>query len=73
MRPEAVIPIPQLKPDYLGCLVSGLTAGIALDQVYNQMVCVFRLNYCFDKKCGEIKSGDKVFITAAAGGTGLQH
>ena len=47
-----MIPIPELKPQYLGCLVSGLTASMALDKI------------------GEVKPGESVLITAAAGGTG---
>ncbi|XP_011270497.1 zinc-binding alcohol dehydrogenase domain-containing protein 2, variant [Capsaspora owczarzaki ATCC 30864] len=45
--------VPSLDPAYLTCLVSGLTASIALEE------------------CGEIKNGEKVLVTAAAGGTGL--
>lgn len=52
LKPQKVIPVPELKPQYLGCLVSGLTASMALDLV------------------GEIKQGETVLITAAAGGTG---
>ncbi|CAM6031342.1 unnamed protein product, partial [Sphagnum compactum] len=52
LKPEEIIPLPELKPEYIALLVSGLTAAIGLDQ------------------CGRIKNGDKVLITAAAGGTG---
>lgn len=49
---KSLIPIPELKPQYLAALVTGLTATIGLD-------------------CSAgIKPGDKVLITAAAGGTG---
>lgn len=47
-----LIPLPDLNPNYLPLLVSGLTASLALDKV------------------GHLKSGDKVLVTAAAGGTG---
>ncbi|KAH7643699.1 quinone oxidoreductase-like protein [Dermatophagoides farinae] len=50
--PKHLIPLPELKPDYLVTYVNGLTASIALD------------------KAGHIKAGDKVLVTAAAGGTG---
>ncbi|CAG2104146.1 unnamed protein product, partial [Medioppia subpectinata] len=52
IKQDNVIPVPELKPDYLTLLVSGLTASIGLD------------------KRGLIKEGEKVLITAAAGGTG---
>ena len=47
-----MIPIPELKPNYIVTNVNGLTASLALD------------------KAGRIQPGDKVLITAAAGGTG---
>ncbi|XP_065835630.1 prostaglandin reductase-3-like [Oscarella lobularis] len=49
---KQVIPLPDLRPEYVPLLVSGLTASIALEKV------------------GEIKSGETVLVTAAAGGTG---
>lgn len=45
--------IPKVDPAYLTCMVSGLTASIALAET------------------GQIKSGETVLVTAAAGGTGL--
>ncbi|XP_013778328.1 prostaglandin reductase 3-like [Limulus polyphemus] len=52
VKGREVIPIPELKPEYVGLLVSGLTASIGLDKV------------------GDLKAGEKVIITAAAGGLG---
>ncbi|CAG2175743.1 unnamed protein product, partial [Oppiella nova] len=52
VKPEDMIPVPSLKPEFLGLLVSGLTATIGLDEL------------------GRIQKGDKVLITASAGGTG---
>jgi len=49
---EQLLPIPELKAEYLALVVTGLTAAIGLDVA------------------GQIKSGEKVLITAAAGGTG---
>ncbi|CAG2109564.1 unnamed protein product [Medioppia subpectinata] len=51
-KPDEVIPIPSLKPEFIGLLVCGLTVTIGLDEV------------------GRIKKGEKVLITASAGGTG---
>ncbi|KAH9424821.1 hypothetical protein DERP_012307 [Dermatophagoides pteronyssinus] len=50
--PKNLVPLPELKPNYLVTYVNGLTATIGLD------------------KAGHVKAGDKVFVTAAAGGTG---
>ena len=47
-----VIPVPELKPEFINTMVCGLTATIGLDVA------------------GLIKPGEKVLITAAAGGTG---
>ncbi|XP_067948542.1 prostaglandin reductase-3-like [Watersipora subatra] len=47
-----VIPLPELNKEFLPLLVSGLTAGIALEQTAN------------------LKKGETVLVTAAAGGTG---
>lgn len=52
VSPQELIPIPEMKPEFLVSLVNGLTATIALDFA------------------GRVKSGDKVLVTAAAGGTG---
>lgn len=52
VKPEEVIPLPALKPEFISLLICGLTATIGLDQ------------------SGHIKKGEKVLITAAAGGTG---
>lgn len=52
VKPEDVIPLPALKPEFISLLICGLTATIGLDQ------------------SGRIKKGEKVLITAAAGGTG---
>ncbi|KAI2801338.1 Prostaglandin reductase 3, partial [Blomia tropicalis] len=49
---STLIPIPDVKPEYLVSLISGLSASISLDYA------------------GRVKAGDKVLITAAAGGTG---
>lgn len=49
---KTLVPLPELKPNYMVANVNGLTASIALD------------------KQGRIEKGDKVLITAAAGGTG---
>jgi len=51
-KPDEVIPVPSLKPEFISLLVCGLTATIGLDE------------------CGRIQKGDKVLITASAGGTG---
>ncbi|CAG2109400.1 unnamed protein product, partial [Medioppia subpectinata] len=51
-KPDELIPIPSLKPEFIGLLVCGLTATIGLDEL------------------GRIQKGDKVLITASAGGTG---
>ncbi|CAG2162885.1 unnamed protein product, partial [Oppiella nova] len=56
VKPEEVIPIPSLKPEFLGLLIAGLTAAIGLDEVLITL--------------GRIQKGDKVLITASAGGTG---
>ncbi|RWS26054.1 Zinc-binding alcohol dehydrogenase domain-containing protein 2-like protein [Leptotrombidium deliense] len=47
-----VILVPDLKPEYIGLMVSGLTAAIGLEMG------------------AAVKAGDKVLITAAAGGCG---
>lgn len=49
---KLAFPVPKCDPHYLGFMVSGLTASIALEKV------------------GEVRRGEKVLITAAAGGTG---
>lgn len=49
---KVCLPLPDIKPEYVGLLVSGLTASICLED------------------SGRIKSGEKVFISAAAGGFG---
>jgi len=49
---KSILPVPEMKPEYLPLLVSGMTAKLALDE------------------CGELKPGEKVLVTAAAGGTG---
>ena len=49
---KSVLPVPDVKPEYLLSLACGLTAAIGLEEA------------------GRIKSGEKVLITAAAGGTG---
>ncbi|CAG2163978.1 unnamed protein product [Oppiella nova] len=51
-KPDEVIPVPSLKPEFISLLVCGLTAAIGLDEL------------------GRIKKGEKVLITASAGGTG---
>jgi len=51
-EPETLVPLPDLKPQYLVANVNALTAAIGLD------------------KAGRIQEGEKVLITAAAGGTG---
>lgn len=50
--PGSLVPLPELKPNYLVANVNGLTGSIALDHA------------------GRVKKGEKVLITAAAGGTG---
>jgi len=49
---KTLLPLPELNPEYLPLLVSGMTAKLALDH------------------CAELKPGEKVLVTAAAGGTG---
>jgi NADPH-dependent curcumin reductase CurA len=49
---KVITPVPTVKPEYIGLLVSGLTADIAL------------------REMGNLKKGETVLITAAAGGTG---
>ncbi|CAG2174611.1 unnamed protein product [Oppiella nova] len=51
-KPDEVIPVPSLKPEFISLLICGLTATIGLDEL------------------GRIKKGEKVLITASAGGTG---
>ncbi|MDQ7041860.1 MAG: quinone oxidoreductase family protein [Rhodothermus sp.] len=46
------IPVPEVSPEVVSLLISGLTASIALQEV------------------GRIRAGEKVLVTAAAGGTG---
>ena len=48
-----MVPIPEIKPEFFGAAVCGLTASIGLD------------------KAGRLKQGEKVLITAAAGGVGM--
>lgn len=49
---KVCIPLPDVRPEYIPLLISGLTASIALEET------------------GRIAAGEKVVITAAAGGTG---
>ncbi|KAI1305934.1 putative quinone oxidoreductase [Halotydeus destructor] len=51
-KPAELGQLPSLDPRFMGCLIGGLTAAIALDH------------------SARIKRGDKVLVTAAAGGTG---
>jgi len=66
--------LPEVRPEFISLLVCGLTASIGLDQVLFTLdyTCVQNFFHGFYYlKSGQIKKGDKVLITAAAGGTGL--
>ncbi|XP_045174748.2 prostaglandin reductase-3-like [Mercenaria mercenaria] len=52
VKDKYLVPLPELKAEYLPFILSGNTAAISLD------------------KTGELKPGETVLITAAAGGTG---
>ena len=68
--------IPELKDKYIG-VTSGLTPGISLDIVCNNLLSLLVLKHSlivvFDLKLGHIKKGDKVLITAASGANGIYH
>ncbi|KAJ8030893.1 Prostaglandin reductase-3 [Holothuria leucospilota] len=49
---KSAIPLPDLKPEYIALMASGITADLAFTE------------------CGPLKEGQKVLVTAAAGGTG---
>jgi len=53
---KLLFPIPQIRPEYLSLVVSGLTASIALEEVGN---------------LSKLNSKKTVLVTAAAGGTGI--
>ncbi|MCC5920943.1 MAG: zinc-binding dehydrogenase [Cyclobacteriaceae bacterium] len=52
LQADAVIPVPECRPESMTLITSGLAASIGLEKV------------------GEIKSSDKVLVTAAAGAVG---
>ncbi|KAI1278729.1 putative quinone oxidoreductase [Halotydeus destructor] len=49
---KELVPVPEIRPEYLNLMAVGLTAAIGLDEI------------------GRISKGEKVLITAAAGGVG---
>lgn len=84
-KSEELVPVPDQRPEYIATLVCGLTAAIGLDVVSLSSLSLFLPSSFFYSIChfmscsffffslykaGLIKPGEKVLITAAAGGTG---
>ncbi|KAF9675918.1 hypothetical protein SADUNF_Sadunf09G0083700 [Salix dunnii] len=58
-----ILPVPRPDPEVVALLTSGMTASIALEKVV-------LLSHVNSGQCGQMKSGEAVLVTAAAGGTG---